>query len=160
MPRKATLTQLRERLTARRDALRKALNGDLESLRAYHSKYGMGDDGDAANDHAHEEITSQLLEIEVRELEQIERALRRFAEGVYGRCEVCGGKIGEARINALPYVTHCIDCQREAERHGGGRRHREDISRWAQLYDTEVRSRETEVKLSDYETDSSESSCR
>jgi RNA polymerase-binding transcription factor DksA len=120
----------------------------------------MGDDGDAASDHAHEEITSQLLEIEVRELEQIERALKRFAEGVYGRCEVCGRRIGEARINALPYVTHCIDCQREAERLGGSRRRQEDVSRWAQLYETEARSREPEVNLSDYETDPNEPSYR
>jgi DnaK suppressor protein len=39
--------------------------------------------------------------------------------GKYGSCEYCGGKIPMARLNALPYATMCIECQREAERSGG-----------------------------------------
>jgi DnaK suppressor protein len=31
---------------------------------------------------------------------------------------VCGGKIPLARLNALPYATMCIECQRELERSG------------------------------------------
>jgi DnaK suppressor protein len=38
--------------------------------------------------------------------------------GKYGQCEVCGGRIPMARLNALPYATMCIDCQRELERSG------------------------------------------
>jgi DnaK suppressor protein len=47
--------------------------------------------------------------------------------GKYGSCEVCGGKIPLARLNALPYATMCIDCQRDLERSGsaGGSRHDE-----------------------------------
>ena len=67
---------------------------------------------------ANDEICSQLVEIESRELGQIEHALQRIAGGVYGRCEFCGGKIAEARLNALPYTNSCIDCQRENERAG------------------------------------------
>ena len=78
----------------------------------------VGDNVDAAVDTANDEICSQLVEIESRELGQIEHALQRIVEGVYGRCEFCGGKIAEARLNALPYTNSCIDCQRENERHG------------------------------------------
>ena len=67
---------------------------------------------------ANDEISSQLVEIESRELGQIEHALQRIVDGVYGRCEFCGGKIAEARLNALPYTNSCIDCQRENERFG------------------------------------------
>ena len=69
-------------------------------------------------DTANDEICSQLAEIESRELGQIEHALQRIVDGVYGRCEFCGGKIAEARLNALPYTNSCIDCQRENERTG------------------------------------------
>ena len=76
---------------------------------------GVGDQVDAAVDAANEEISSQLVEIESRELGQIEHALERIAAGVYGRCEFCGGKISATRLNALPYANSCIDCQRENE---------------------------------------------
>ena len=36
----------------------------------------------------------------------------------YGLCEVCECKIPMARLNALPYATICITCQREIERTG------------------------------------------
>ena len=118
MARKDALLRLTSRLIARRDALRKALNGDLDSFRKFSELNAVGDNVDAAVDSANDEICSQLVEIESRELGQIEHALQRIAAGVYGRCEFCGGKIAEARLNALPYTNSCIDCQRENERAG------------------------------------------
>ncbi len=102
MARKDALLRLTQRLMARRDALRKALNGDLDSFRKFSELNAVGDNVDAAVDCANDEICSQLVEIESRELGQIEHALQRIAGGVYGRCEYCGGKIAEPRLNALP----------------------------------------------------------
>ena len=34
-------------------------------------------------------------------------------EGNYGQCEVCSCRIPMARLDALPYATMCIGCQRE-----------------------------------------------
>ena len=124
MARKDALLRLTSRLVARRDALRKAINGDLDSFRKFSEVSGVGDNVDAAVDSANDEISSQLVEIESRELGQIEHALQRIAAGVYGRCEFCGGKISEARLNALPYTNSCIDCQRENERLGQNRARR------------------------------------
>ena len=45
-----------------------------------------------------------------QELAQIESALRRIAEGTYGACEQCGEVIQDARIEAVPYTKHCIEC--------------------------------------------------
>ena len=64
-----------------------------------------------------DEMASQLAELDSRELTQIERALTRLKQGTYGLCESCGGKIPVGRLNALPYTTLCIDCQREMERY-------------------------------------------
>src|SRR3954469_1875773 len=129
MARKDALLRLHARLVARRDALRKALDGDLDSLRELTSNHDVGDSVDAAVDTANDEISSQLAEIESRELGQIEHALKRIVQGSYGRCEFCRGKIAEARLNALPYTNSCIDCQRENERNGQGFRGVES-SRW------------------------------
>ncbi len=87
MARKDAMLRLHARLVARRDALRKALNGDLDSFREFAATNDVGDSVDAAVDTANDEICSQLVEIESRELGQIEHALQRIEDGVYGRCE-------------------------------------------------------------------------
>ena len=157
MARKDGMLRLHARLVARRDALRLALNGDLDSLREYHSTFDVGDNVDAAVDTANDEISSQLAELESRELGQIEHALKRIVAGSYGRCEFCGGKISEARLNALPYTSSCIDCQRENERHGVGFGSSTVDNRWAKLDDRRIDDADHDIKLSDFEMDLSES---
>ncbi len=159
MARKDALLRLHARLVARRDALRKALNGDLDSFREFAALNVVGDNVDAAVDTANDEICSQLVEIESRELGQIEHALQRIVDGVYGRCEYCSGKIAEARLNALPYTNSCIDCQRENERHGPAFGSGSDEHRWAKVYDkpNEDHDTDSEINLSDFEMDLSES---
>lgn len=119
MARKDALLNLRAILIRRRDALRSALAGDLSLLKELRSE-SPGDVIDAAYDSAQDEISSQLAEVESRELASIENALERMKAGTYGVCEVCNGKIPMARLDALPYATMCIACQRELERSGGG----------------------------------------
>jgi DnaK suppressor protein len=121
MARKDSLSNLRAILMRRRDALRSALAGDLTLLRELRSE-SPGDVIDAAYDSAQDEISSQLAEVESRELAHIENALERMQAGTYGSCEVCSRRIPMARLNALPYATMCIECQRELERTGGGYR--------------------------------------
>src|ERR1700730_9228872 len=133
MARKDALIRRKSRVLSGREALRKALNGDLDSFRKFGELNGVGDNVDAAVDSANDEICSQLVEIETRELGQIEQALQRIAAGVYGRCEFCGGKIAEPRLNALPYTNTCIDCQRENERNGDALGRRAEDNRWAKL---------------------------
>lgn len=123
MARKDALANMRAILVKRRDALRSALAGDLTSLRDLHSQ-SPGDVIDAAYDTAQDEVNSQLAEVESRELASIENALERMREGTYGQCEVCGGKIPMARLDALPYATMCIGCQRDVERSGESRSRR------------------------------------
>ena len=47
---------------------------------------------------------------------QLRAALARLDDGTYGRCVRCEGKIAPARLEAMPEVTVCIDCARDAER--------------------------------------------
>jgi DnaK suppressor protein len=118
MTRKDSIEKMRELLMTRRNALRKALAGDLSLLKQLREQTG-GDVVDEALDAAQDEISSQLAEVESRELANIERALVRMRNGSYGECEICGGRIPLARLNALPYATSCIECQRAAETSGG-----------------------------------------
>src|SRR6476620_3710953 len=116
--RKDSMNEMRERLVTRRNAWRKALAGDLSLLKQLREQAG-GDVVDAALDAAQDEISSQLAEVESRELANIERALVRIKAGNYGECEICNERIPLARLNALPYATSCIECQRAAETGNG-----------------------------------------
>ncbi len=115
--REAALQNLKDVLLKRRDALRQALAGDLSSLKEMRGQPG-GDTLDAALDSAHDEINSQLAEMESRELARIEKALERMRGGKYGICEITGKPIPLARLQALPYATTRVDAQRELERLG------------------------------------------
>ena len=115
MSRKEALAKLRDVLLHRREALRKALDGDLSMLQAL--PQDGGDVIDAAMDTAQDEISSQLVEVESRELSQIEDALNRLRDGRYGECDHCDKPIPLARLQAVPYAISCIECARKQEKH-------------------------------------------
>jgi DnaK suppressor protein len=128
MARKEAMAKMRQVLITRRDALRKALAGDLSLLKALREQ-SSGDVVDFALDSAQDEINSQLAEVESRELSNIEAALEKMREGSYGRCEGCNDNIPLVRLQALPYATYCINCQQEMERSGAVRRSSADLGR-------------------------------
>ena len=147
MSRKNAILNMRQVLVKRRDALRKALAGDLSLLRELKAQ-ASGDVVDAALDSVQDEISSQLAEVESRELARIEYALERMHIGQYGICEGCGTNIPMARLNALPYATFCIKCQREAERQGATSA--ADVD-WSRLLDAPAP--DTELSINDIEFD-------
>lgn len=71
---------------------------------------------DAASVTLNREIDYSLDENSERVLRAINRALGRIEEGTYGTCARCGKPIAEERLEAIPYVDKCIDCQRLEER--------------------------------------------
>jgi RNA polymerase-binding protein DksA len=73
----------------------------------------MGDTASATFDR---ELDYTLEDNSEHVLTEIDAALKRIDEGTFGRCGRCGEAIGEARLEALPWVTMCIDCRRLAER--------------------------------------------
>ena len=42
-----------------------------------------------------------------REVDDVERALARLAEGTYGTCEVCGTALGPAQLEEQPAARLC-----------------------------------------------------
>jgi DnaK suppressor protein len=147
MARKDSIHSMKQVLITRRDALRKALAGDLSLLKELREQTA-GDVIDAALDSAQDEISSQLAEVESRELARIENALERMRGGTYGVCENCSTKIPLARLTALPYATSCIECQREAEREGLGGMGGAD---WSRVLDSGAS--ESDMTINDLEFD-------
>ncbi|TWU57917.1 TraR/DksA family transcriptional regulator [Rubripirellula reticaptiva] len=118
MSRSESIKKLRDQLVRRRDALHRALEGDLSLLRELHQEK-TGDILDAAADTAQDELNSQLIEAESRELNAINDAIGRFDAGMFGNCDGCGKPIPLSRLRAIPYATDCIDCRRKAESKNG-----------------------------------------
>src|SRR5438477_6880908 len=70
---------------------------------------------DTATETYDRELDYTLEENSEHVLADIDAALRRIADGTYGRCTNCSRQIPEERLEARPYATLCIDCQRHRE---------------------------------------------
>jgi len=153
MARRDALLRLHKSLMSRRTELRKRLGGELNDLRNFKASDSTGDSADLAFDTGSEEVTSQLAELDARELSQVERSLSRLKQGTYGICEGCQKKIPVARLNALPYSTTCIECQREMELYGSWSR-QGGPGNWEKVSDVEAPLEEQrDVDLSEIELD-------
>ena len=71
---------------------------------------------DSATATLNREIDYTLEENSEHVLGALDGALQRLENGTFGKCVRCGRQIAEERLEAIPYATRCIDCQRLAER--------------------------------------------
>jgi RNA polymerase-binding protein DksA len=104
----------RERVTMTVENLHEANSGSLEDEteeETYDNHLA-----DSATATLNREIDYTLEENSEHVLSGINQALGRIESGTFGSCERCGKQISEERLEALPYATRCIDCQRLAER--------------------------------------------
>src|SRR5262245_13588974 len=113
MSRKQALLRLHQRLIAQRDELRRKIAEDLGL--AYSPDDGINDIGETAQQVEQSEIHTQLAALESRELRHIEHAIRAIRQGRYGSCEACQKAIPIERLQALPFSSYCVNCQRKAE---------------------------------------------
>jgi RNA polymerase-binding transcription factor len=51
-----------------------------------------------------------VLKQATKDLDELDAAIRRVAEGTYGTCERCRGSIAPARLEARPSARRCIAC--------------------------------------------------
>jgi DnaK suppressor protein len=143
MPRKDTLLRLRQRLILQRDALRRKLAADAGWTQ---DDIGHGDVADVAYLDHEQEMHTQLAALESRELDRLTRAIQAIDEGRYGTCEVCGGKIALARLQAIPDATCCINCQQSSERRHGNRLGR---ANWESAWEYQAREQDRELTVED-----------
>jgi len=68
---------------------------------------------DAATDSADREVMLDIASSEQKLLRNIEHAMKRIKEGLYGYCELCNSRISDARLDAKPESIVCIDCKKK-----------------------------------------------
>ncbi len=49
-------------------------------------------------------------------LERVDDAIAAIKGGTYGICKSCGKEIPKERLEALPYASMCVDCQRRHDK--------------------------------------------
>jgi RNA polymerase-binding transcription factor DksA len=109
--RRAELLRLRERI------LRAAsdVNADDQGIGEINSSAGDQHLADHATDLLDHELDQSLEENADNVVAEIDEALWRIENGTYGTCAVCGKKIPEERLDAIPYATLCLDDKRRQE---------------------------------------------
>lgn len=75
------------------------------------------DEVDAIVQNLQDNLNIQLHERDRHSLLLIEKALSKFATGIYGQCESCEDQIDIKRLKARPLATLCISCMEESENH-------------------------------------------
>ncbi len=110
-------------LRSRLESERKHLLGELEQLKSASQPAEERREGSPFG--KREEEATETFELEKRlalekrlkeQLVDIEHALRKSDEGTYGLCDVCGQRIGQARLEALPQANLCLTCKAKNEK--------------------------------------------
>jgi RNA polymerase-binding transcription factor DksA len=106
--------------------LRDRLKGDVSHLTGEALRKGGGEASgslsntpihmaDLGTDNFEQEFTLGLIQNEEQALDEIAAALDRITQGNFGRCEECHKEVPKARLQALPYTRHCVDCARKLQ---------------------------------------------
>lgn len=122
----AELERLRARLLAQKAEIIAEGDLEIEPVRKDPSDTG-GDEDLAPLTEMNQVIASKRNRARTDALAKIVAALRRMDENPeeFGNCTECGDPIGK-RLEAMPYVELCLDCQTErdgTQKRGERRRH-------------------------------------
>jgi DnaK suppressor protein len=111
------LKPVTERLTGERDALERQI-AEIEARYSGEETIEAGTvgEGEPETETIDRERDLSLLENARDLLDQVDRALKKVADGTYGKCARCGKSIEAARVKALPHASLCISCKRLEER--------------------------------------------
>ena len=82
-------------------------SGDLSSMPIHMADLGT--------DNYEQEFALGLMDGERRILREIDDALQRIEDGVYGICEGTGNPIPKARLEAQPWARYCVEYARLVE---------------------------------------------
>ena len=108
-----------QKLLNLRDDLMETLYGvETEGIKAAStgSDNGSGQhQGDAGSDSYDRDLALSILAKEKDALDEVEKALERIEEGVYGLCERSGAKIPHERLEVLPFARLTMEEQRKRE---------------------------------------------
>jgi len=109
------LDYFKELLLERKKQIEKNIletKNEIEELK----NFEVNDDGDYASLCTDNLIDSAINNQQLKELQEIEEALKKIEDGTYGICEMCGEPIRKLRLKVKPYAKYCIVCREIIEK--------------------------------------------
>lgn len=94
--------QLEERLAS--------LQQRLASIKKDVTQSHSGDSAEQAQERENDEVVDAIGNETAQSIRVIQAALDRIADGTYGICADCGESIAQARLEAIPEATRCVNC--------------------------------------------------
>jgi RNA polymerase-binding transcription factor DksA len=79
-------------------------------------KPGTGDAGDESVADLIADLGATMVDRQLHEMREIERARERMADGSYGECADCGSDIPFERLLAYPTALRDVPCQNQYEK--------------------------------------------
>jgi RNA polymerase-binding transcription factor DksA len=102
--------ELRTQLMAQKQHLEAAIT---DQTTASGASIGYGNHMAEDANYAYEQTKSLALQQNLKELLlQVNEALQRLDDGVYGVCVNCGKSVDPARLQAIPDTSLCLRCAR------------------------------------------------
>ncbi len=103
------ITYFRERLKSLADEIEAFLEGSEDSAGVVELDTSIGrlSRMDAMQD---QQMALELRRRKKRQLLQVNNALKRIEENLYGLCSLCSQPIAEERLEAFPEVLTCVNC--------------------------------------------------
>lgn len=105
------LHHYRNQLLALRSRLRNELEKITETVQS--AELPPGEHDQMVSESPDKELSLEHNEENIHR--QIKEALQRIDDGTYGVCRDCGGTIAAVRLDVVPYVSYCADCQLRRE---------------------------------------------
>ncbi len=104
------IDELKVILQERREKITKNIQGSRDSIDSLK-------DSECKDEYDYAEVSSDsfkegiIANQQIKELEEIEAALKRIDKGTYGICEMCDESIAIGRLRAKPFAKYCTPCR-------------------------------------------------
>lgn len=107
--------EMEQNLQTMRDELLAKMSKSDADFRNLVGNTGTGDSVDIASDDLASKKMEAISKIDAGKLNAVNQALARVKTGRYGVCAMCGKRIPEDRLRAIPYALLCLSCKSKSE---------------------------------------------
>ena len=104
------IEELKEILLERKDLITSNIEGSRESINSLKNSE-CNDEFDYAEVSSDSFKEGIIANQQIKELGEIEDALKRIQKGTYGVCEMCDETIAIGRLRAKPFAKFCTPCR-------------------------------------------------
>ncbi len=104
------IEELKEILIERKETITKNIQGSRDSIDSLK-------DSECKDEYDYAEVSSDsfkegiIANQQLKELNEIEDALKSIEKGTYGICEMCDESIAIGRLRAKPFAKYCTPCR-------------------------------------------------